>query len=172
MRNPAKRRRRKSVCFGHREGASTPYSSNQKYSYNHNTTDYLPQEEVHVISTHQPASEMTADEISQVHYRLEDYEFFRGTAWYIATEVRDRACPNYHQQEADATSPTTTKTSTFSTISHSYDEVVTKTYQMCAMHSEESPLNINNNTQHRHHHHHRLTTHTDIPHCSLHEEKK
>jgi len=46
--------------------------------------------------------------------------------------------------------------------------------RMCAMHSEESPLNINNynNTQHRHHHHHRLTTHTDIPHCSLHEENK
>jgi len=36
----------------------------------------------------QPAFEIAPDELFEVHYRLEDYEFFRGTARFTATEVR------------------------------------------------------------------------------------
>jgi len=92
---------------------------------------------VQVMSTHTPASEMTDDELSRTHYQASDYEFFRGTSQFIATEIRKQAYGEQHLQQQ-----TTTKTKP---NPDSYSAVMTKTYQMCRNHSGESLVNLTDN---------------------------
>lgn len=54
---------------------------------------------VRTVSTHTPASEMTPEELGRVHLQVTDYEYFRGTAQFVAAEVRNR-CRLEQQQAA------------------------------------------------------------------------
>jgi len=95
--------------------------------------------QVEIISVHKPASTMTKEELSQVHWQPEDYEYFRSTARFIAAEVRNRSILQQQQ---------TTRQS-----SHSYDAVMTKTYQLCMKYSNEARSMIpraNNNSKNNH----------------------
>jgi len=76
--------------------------------------------------THKPASKMTDDEISRVHYRTKDYVEFRLGALEIASEVRRQTQFEHRQKQLNMMTEDSF---------HSYDTVMTKTYQMCAIHS-------------------------------------
>lgn len=65
-----------------------------------------------------PSSIMTNDERAQTHWQLPDYEYFRGTARIIASEVL----------KLSVTSPPN---------AHSYDTVLTKAHQLCSYHSAQ-----------------------------------
>jgi len=78
---------------------------------------------VHIISIHKPSKE----EISQVHNQEKDYEYFCGTAHFIAAEVYDRAI---RQQQNSQIS------------SFTYDKVMTMTYQLCVQYSNDVRLNM------------------------------
>lgn len=72
-----------------------------------------------IIDTIQPASSMTDHERSQAFWQLKDYEYFRGTAQIIASEVL----------KVTASQPPST---------NSYNSVMTRTYDLCAVISESS----------------------------------
>jgi hypothetical protein len=75
--------------------------------------------EPEVISIVKPSSSMTNEERSQTHWQLHDYEYFRGTARIIASEVL----------KLSSTSPPS---------AHSYDTVLTRVHQLCSYHSAEA----------------------------------
>jgi len=124
---------------------------------------------VQIISTHKPASEMTDDDLSRIYCRDKDYEYFRGTANFIAAEVRNQASPEQQRQPQ-----TTTE---IRSSSHRYDDVMTKTYQMCALFSTKAPVGVtynshpnkdaSKNNRKRHHQNHHCATHLKEPYCSL-----
>lgn len=60
-----------------------------------------------------PSSQMTQEELSEVHWQIQDYDLFRGTARIIATEVL----------KLTVTQPPS---------AHSYDSVLTRAHQICA----------------------------------------
>jgi len=128
---------------------------------------------VQIISTHKPASEMTDDDLSRIHCRAKDYEYFRGTANFIAAEVRNQASPEQQRQ------PQTTMK--IRSSSHRYDDVMTKTYQMCALFSTKAPVGVtynshpnkdaSKNNRKCHHQNHHCATHLKEPYCSRLEKK-
>lgn len=72
-----------------------------------------------VIDEIKPASSMTDSERSSSYWQLKDYEYFRGTAQIIASEVL----------KVTASQPPS---------SHSYNAVLTRAYDLCAVLSESS----------------------------------
>lgn len=66
-----------------------------------------------VVCTVEPCSSMTEEERSQVHWQPRDYDYFRGTARIIASEVL----------KFSASQPPS---------AHSYDAVLTRVHQVCA----------------------------------------
>lgn len=126
-----------------------------------------------IISTHKPASEMTDDDLSRIHCRAKDYEYFRGTAQFIAAEIRNGVIHERQQQPH-----ITTKVQS---SSQSYHEVMTKTYQMCAILSTEAYVGLTCSSDHPnkdtsknssrcHHQNYHCAIHLRDPHRSLLEE--
>jgi hypothetical protein len=66
-----------------------------------------------IISFVKPSSSMTPEERSLTHWQLQDYEYFRGTARIIASEILKLSA---------AKGPT----------AHSYDTVLTRVHQYCS----------------------------------------
>lgn len=102
--------------------ASTPDSSsssnsNQRPATAAATARYSVQTDV--IEEIKPASSMTDSERSSSYWQLKDYEYFRGTAQIIASEVL----------KVTASQPPS---------SHSYNAVLTRAYDLCAVLSESS----------------------------------
>jgi len=75
--------------------------------------------EPEVISIVKPSSSMTDEERCQTHWQLHDYEYFRGTARIIASEVL----------KLSSTGPPSP---------HSYDTVLTRAHQLCSYHLAET----------------------------------
>jgi hypothetical protein len=71
-----------------------------------------------IISTMKPSSVMTSDERSQSFWQLHDYEYFRGTARIIATEVL----------RLSATQPKS---------GHGYETVLTRAHQVCSSQDDD-----------------------------------
>ncbi len=71
------------------------------------------QTEPKIVCNLTPSSEMTEEERSDIHWQLQDYDLFRGTARIIATEVL----------KLTVTQPPS---------AHSYDSVLTRAHQVCA----------------------------------------
>lgn len=80
-----------------------------------------------IIGIMKPSSAMTGDELARVHWQLHDYEYFRGTARIIASEVL----------KLSGTSPES---------AHRYDTVLTRAHQLCSQHDDleenSSPKNL------------------------------
>jgi hypothetical protein len=84
--------------------------------------------DIEVLDTIKPSSLMTESEIQSLYWNDSDYEFFRGTAFMIAHEIRKIA----------STSPPQ---------SHSYDSVLSNVYQRCQrIHKQSSTLLVSNST--------------------------
>lgn len=66
-----------------------------------------------IIATCKPSSEMSTDERALTHWQVSDYEYFRGTARIIASEVL----------KLSATQPPS---------AHSYDTILTRAHQLCS----------------------------------------
>jgi hypothetical protein len=76
-----------------------------------------------IISTMKPSSVMTSDERSQSFWQLHDFEYFRGTARIIATEVL----------KLSATQPKN---------DHGYETVLTRAHQVCSSRESHEVLNL------------------------------
>ena len=89
--------------------ASAPLPSSKKRRVRFGPTVTEPR----VICQLKPSSSMSDNERAEIHWQLQDYEYFRGTARIIATEVFKLA----------ASQPPS---------AHSYDTVLTRAHQICA----------------------------------------
>ena len=93
--------------------SSTPSSSSSSPS----SSPLLYPVHTEIIDKIKPASSMTDAERARVFWQLKDYEYFRGTAHIIASEVL----------KVTSTQPPT---------SHSYNAVLTRAYDVCGVISE------------------------------------
>ena len=74
-----------------------------------------------IIDTIKPSSAMTQEEISQIFWQLKDFEYFRGTAKIIASEVL----------KLSASQPA---------CSHNYDSVLSRAHHFCSSHLYDNNL--------------------------------
>lgn len=102
-----------------------------------------------IISYLQPASTMTESQLTTTFWQVEDYEIFRSTASYIASEIRRAS-----QQKGSPDDTLTTSTRDSDTVQYDhdqastisekkkrkdaldYDAVMKTAYQLCMYHSE------------------------------------
>lgn len=72
-----------------------------------------------IIAYIKPSSCMSLEERSKVHWQIQDYEYFRGTARIIASEILKLS---------------SAKCTSAAVASHSYDTVLTRAHQYCSQH--------------------------------------
>ena len=123
---------KKSVRFAspsptQRDSSDAHHSRTQlnKNNINKNTKQYPVQTDIIDILT--PASLMSESDRASQYWQLKDYEYFRGTAQIIATEVL---------KVTNSQPPS----------SHSYNNVLTRAYDLCAIVSEASYSKTNGDT--------------------------
>ena len=100
-----------------------PRQNNHKMDTTTSTSDLpsLYTVQTTVIDYIQPSSTMTESQLNDTYWQLKDYEYFRGTAQIIANEVL----------KVTAAQPPT---------SHSYNAVMTRVYDLCAILSERDQM--------------------------------
>lgn len=98
-------------------GAVTGPRSVTQSNDNYKKCVHFSDAEPEIITLVKPSSSMTPEERAQIHWQLQDYEYFRGTARIIASEILKLS---------------TTKCPTV----HSYDTVLTRVHQYCSCHHD------------------------------------